>query len=227
MGDEKCKLYNEIYKAIKKCYLNQSSDAWTKKAVNLWNKAKEDSCSDFNKLKAEVGVITKNINSKHCRKKAGLFKYFVGKVAASNKQPAELNAAVDKNDDIIATSVSEVLHLPQSSSKSILSKSASEDTPLSTAGSSGSLKPTPAQDKLTADIDILTKKIEWHKSALASGIDENAEETRKETDDCMDVDIVDEVIEIRSAAPLVAINDFLQKPFVEVAGLYDEDEVDE
>ena len=227
MGDEKCKLYSETYKAIKKCYLNQSSDAWTKKAVNLWNKAKEDSCSDFNKLKAEVGVITKNINSEHCRKKAGLFKYFVGKVAASNKQPAELNAAADKNDDIIATSVSEVLHLPQSSSKSIFSKSASEDTPLSTAGSSASLKPTPAQDKLTADIDILTKKIEWHKSALASGIDENAEETRKETDDCMDVDIIDEVIEIRSAAPLVAINDFLQKPFVEVAGLYDEDEVDE
>ena len=43
----------------------------------------------------------------------------------------------------------------------------------------------------------------------------------------MDVDIVDEEIEICSAAPLVAINDFMQKPFVEVAGLYDEDDVNE
>ena len=54
MEDEKCKLYNEIFKALKRCYSDQSSDAWTKKMVNLWNKAKEDSCSDLNKLKAEV-----------------------------------------------------------------------------------------------------------------------------------------------------------------------------
>ena len=60
-----------------------------------------------------------------------------------------------------------------------MSKSVSEDTPLSTAGSSATLKPTPAQDKLTADTDTLTKKIEWRKPALASGIDEIAEETRK------------------------------------------------
>ena len=162
MEDEKCKLYNEIYKPIKNCYSDQSSDAWTKKAVNLWNKVKENSCGDLNKLKAEVGVITKKINSKHCRKKAGLFKYFtsVGKVIASNKQPVELNAVAGKNDDIIATSISEVLPPPQSPSKSILSKSAFEDTPLSTAGSSATPKPTPAQDKLTADIDTLTKKIE-------------------------------------------------------------------
>ena len=166
---------------IKKCYLDQSSDAWTKKAVNLWNKVKEDSCGDLNKLKAEVGVTTKKINSEHCRKKVCLFKYFasVAKVTASNKQPVELNAPTDKNDDIIATSISEVLPPPQSSSKSILSKSASEDTPLSTTGSSATPKPTPAQDKVTADIDTLTKKIKWHKSALASGINEDAEETRK------------------------------------------------
>ena len=43
----------------------------------------------------------------------------------------------------------------------------------------------------------------------------------------MYVDIVDEENEICLAAPLVAINDFMQKPFVEVAGLYDEDDVDE
>ena len=43
----------------------------------------------------------------------------------------------------------------------------------------------------------------------------------------MDVDIIDEEIEICSAAPLVAINDFKQKAFVEVAGLYDEDDVHE
>ena len=43
----------------------------------------------------------------------------------------------------------------------------------------------------------------------------------------MDVDIIDEETEICSAAPLVATNDFMQKPFVEVAGLYDEDDVDE
>ena len=43
----------------------------------------------------------------------------------------------------------------------------------------------------------------------------------------MDVDIVDEENKICSAAPLVAINDFMQKPFVEVAGLYDKDDVDE
>ena len=50
---------------------------------------------------------------------------------------------------------------------------------------------------------------------------------RKEPiDDCMDVDIVDEEIEICSVVPLVAINDFMKKPFVEVAGLYDEDDVD-
>ena len=130
MEDEKYKLYNEIYKAIKKCYSDQSSDAWTKKAVNLWNKTKEGSCGDLNKLKSDVGVITKNINSEHCRKKAGLFKYFtsVGKVTASKKQPVGLNTAAGKNDDIIAKSISEVLHLPQSPSKSILSKSASEDT---------------------------------------------------------------------------------------------------
>ena len=162
MEDEKCKLYNEIYKAIKKCYSDQSSDAWTRKAVDLWNKAKEDLCGDFNKLKAEVGVITKKINSEHCRKKASLFKYFasVGKVTTSNKQPIELNASTGKSDDIIATSISEVLLPPQSPSKSILSKNASEDDPLSTAGSSATLKPTPAQGKLTADIDTLTKKIE-------------------------------------------------------------------
>ena len=46
-------------------------------------------------------------------------------------------------------------------------------------------------------------------------------------DDCMDVDIVDEEIEICSAAPLVAINDFMKKAFDEVAGLYDEDDVNE
>ena len=46
-------------------------------------------------------------------------------------------------------------------------------------------------------------------------------------DDCMDVDILDEEIEICSAAPLVVINDFMQEPFVEVAGLYDEDDVNE
>ena len=52
--------------------------------------------------------------------------------------------------------------------------------------------------------------------------------TRKESiDDYVDVDIVDEEIEICSAAPLVVINDFMQEPFVEVAGLYDEDDVDE
>ena len=44
-------------------------------------------------------------------------------------------------------------------------------------------------------------------------------------DNCMDVDIIDEEIEICSAAPVVAINDFMQKPLVEVAGLYDEDGV--
>ena len=44
-------------------------------------------------------------------------------------------------------------------------------------------------------------------------------------EDCMNVDIVDEEIEICSATPLVAINDFMQKPSVEVAGLYDEDDV--
>ena len=181
MEDEKCELYNKIYKAIKKCYSDQPSDAWTKKVVNLWNKAKEDSCGNLKKLKAEVGVITKKINSKHCRKKAGLFKYFasVGKVTASNKQPVELNALADKNDDIIATSISEVLPPLQSPSKNILSKSASEYTPLSTAGSSATPKSSPVQDKLTADIDTLMKKIYWHKSALASGIDENAEETQK------------------------------------------------
>ena len=181
MEDEKCKLYNEIYKAIKKCYSDQSSDAWTKKSVNLWNKVKEDSCRDLNKLKADVGIITKKINSEHCRTKAGLFKYFasVGKMTDSNKQPIELNAPVGKNDDIIATSISEVLPPLQSQSKSILFKSAPEDSPLSTAGSSATPKPAPAQDKLTADIDTLTKKIEWHKSALVSGIDENVKETRK------------------------------------------------
>ena len=100
----------------------------------------------------------------------------MGKVTASNKQPVELNAPVGKNDDIIATSISEALPPQQSSSKSILSKSASEDTPISTAGSSATPKPTPAQDKLTADIDTLTKKIEWYKSASASGIVENTEE---------------------------------------------------
>ena len=41
----------------------------------------------------------------------------------------------------------------------------------------------------------------------------------------MDIDIIDEEIEICSAAPVVAINDFMQKPLVEVAGLYDEDGV--
>ena len=51
---------------------------------------------------------------------------------------------------------------------------------------------------------------------------------RKEPiDDCMDVDIVDEEIEICSAAPLMDINDFMQKQFVEVGGFYDEDDVDE
>ena len=45
--------------------------------------------------------------------------------------------------------------------------------------------------------------------------------------DGMDVDIVYEKIEICSAAPLMSINDFMQKPFVEVAGLYDKDDVDE
>ena len=45
--------------------------------------------------------------------------------------------------------------------------------------------------------------------------------------DYVDVDIVDKEVEICSAAPLVAINDFMQEPFVEVAGLYDEDDVDE
>ena len=103
----------------------------------------------------------------------------MGKVTASNKQPVELNTAAGKNDDIIAKSISEVLHPPQSPSKSILSKSASEDTPLFTAGSSATLKPTSAQEKLTADIDTLMKKIEWDKSPLAIGIDENAEETLK------------------------------------------------
>ena len=103
----------------------------------------------------------------------------MGKVTASNKQPVQLNASMGKNDDIIATSLSQVLPLPQSPSQSILFKSAYEDTPLSTAGSSATLKPTQAQDKLTADIDTLTKKIECHKPALASGIDEIAEETRK------------------------------------------------
>ena len=44
------------------------------------------------------------------------------------------------------------------------SKSAFEDTLLSTASSSATPKPTPAQDKLLADIDTLTKKIKWHKS---------------------------------------------------------------
>ena len=42
---------------------------------------------------------------------------------------------------------------------------------------------------------------------------------KKPIDDCMDVDIVYEEIEICSATPLV--------PFVEVAGFYDEDDVDE
>ena len=55
MEDEKCKSYYEIYKAITKCYSDRSSNACTNKAANLWNKAKEDSCGDLNKLKAEVG----------------------------------------------------------------------------------------------------------------------------------------------------------------------------
>ena len=119
-----------------KCYSDQSSDPWTKKAVSLWNKAKEDSSSDLHKLKAEVGVITKKINSEHCQKKAGLFKYFtsLGKVTASNKQPVELNVSAGKNDDIIARSISEVLPLPQSSSKIIFPKSVSEYSCLCTAG---------------------------------------------------------------------------------------------
>ena len=102
----------------------------------------------------------------------------MSKVTASNKQPVELNAMVGKNDNI-AASISEVLLLPQSLSKSILSKSASEDTPLSTAGLSATPKPTLAQDKLIADIDTLMKKIKWYKFALASGIDENTKKTWK------------------------------------------------
>ena len=50
---------------------------------------------------------------------------------------------------------------------------------------------------------------------------------RAPIDECMDVGIVDEENEICSPAPLVAINDFMQKPFVEVAGLYDKDDVNE
>ena len=50
---------------------------------------------------------------------------------------------------------------------------------------------------------------------------------KESIDNCMDIDIIDEEIEIYSAAPLVAINDFMQKPFVEVAGLYDKDDVNE
>ena len=42
----------------------------------------------------------------------------------------------------------------------------------------------------------------------------------------MGIDIIDEEIEICSAAPVVAINDFMQKPLVEVGGLYDEDVVE-
>ena len=101
---------------IKKCYSDQSSDAWTKKAVSLWNKAKEDSYDNLNNLKAEVGVITKKISSEQCPKKAGLFQYFapVDKVTAFNKQPVELNTTVGKNDDILATSISEVLAPPKS-----------------------------------------------------------------------------------------------------------------
>ena len=96
--------YTTIYKAIRKCYSDQSSDAWTKKAVNLWNKGKEDSCGDLNELKAEVGVITKKIYSEHCW----------NKVTASNKKSVELNTLAGKDDYIIATSISEVLPLPQS-----------------------------------------------------------------------------------------------------------------
>ena len=40
-------------------------------------------------------------------------------------------------------------------------------------------KSTPAQDKVNASVDHLTKKIEWHKSSLESGIVEDASKTQE------------------------------------------------
>ena len=74
--DDKSKLYNQLYKAVKDCYSDKNSQAWLKKTMDLWTEAKPET-SDIVELKTRVSVMIKNLKSESsCRKKAVFLKFF-------------------------------------------------------------------------------------------------------------------------------------------------------
>ena len=68
--DDKSKLYNQLYKAVKDCYSDKNSQAWLKKTMDLLIEAKTET-NDIVELKTRVSVMIKNLKSElSCRKKA-------------------------------------------------------------------------------------------------------------------------------------------------------------
>ena len=83
--DEKSKLYNQLYKAVKECNTDRSSEAWLQKAMELWAHAKKEAKSDTTELKIQVGVMINKLNSEKFRKRACLLKYFAN--STGRKRP--------------------------------------------------------------------------------------------------------------------------------------------
>ena len=74
--DEKSKLYNQLYKAVKECNTDRNSEVWLQKTMEIWRKEKQEAKGNMTKLKTEIGVIIDNLNSDKFRKRACLLKYF-------------------------------------------------------------------------------------------------------------------------------------------------------
>ena len=172
----KTKLYNDIYRAAKSCYAMENTESWTTRALGHWNKAKKEANDDLEKLKAHVGILIKNINAEDSRRNAGLFKYFAKAAAKSSESSgANPNHSADDggSDDIEITSSTAGPSAGPPTSTADQTSSSSQDKSESETSLVVS-KSTPAQDKVNASVDHLTKKIEWHKSSLESGIVEDA-----------------------------------------------------
>ena len=179
---EKTKLCNDIYRAVRSCYAMENTESWTTRALGHWNKAKKEANDNLEKLKAHVGILIKNINAEDSRRKAGLFKYFAKAAAKSSESSgANPNHSADDggSDDIEITSSTAGPSAGPPTSTADQTSSSSQDKSESETSSLVVSKSTPAQDKVNASVDHPTKKIEWHKSSLESGIVEDASKTRE------------------------------------------------
>ena len=133
-------------------------------------------------LKRMLVYLSKTSDAEDSRRKSGLFKYFA-KVAAKSSESsgANPNHSADDGgpDDIEITSSTTGPSAGPSTSTADQTSSLSQDKSESETSSLVVSKSTPAQDKVNASVDHLTKKIEWHTSSLESGIVEDASKTRE------------------------------------------------